>query len=147
MTPCPRSRRRAAAASSSWDQTPSLRGDPWPARGSGSQRDPAHPPDPAGNTPGDQAIATHVARAAARWSDPAARGGTTWASAYPILPPRSIAVTAFWADSGASVECCSRVYARQPPSPMFSLMQSNTIITSITLFMNTSLNICPTPFD
>ena len=53
--------------------------------------------------------------AAARWSDPAARGGTTWASAYPILPGRSVAVTAIWADLGASVECRLWFYARQTP--------------------------------
>jgi len=104
MTPCPRSKRRAAAWSSSAGQTPSRRGDPWPERGSGFRRDPAHPPDPAGNTPGDPVPATHVVTAAARWSDPAARDGRTWASAWPSLSPRSIAVTGIWANSGASVE-------------------------------------------
>lgn len=97
-------------------RTPSRRGDPWPEPGSGSRRDPAHPPDPAGHTPDGPRPATHVAMAAERWSDPAARGGTTWASAYPIVSPRSIAATAFWADSGASVESGDWIYARQAPN-------------------------------
>ena len=43
-------------------------------------------------------------------------GSPTWASACPILPGRTIAVTAVWADSGAYVECCPWIYARQAPS-------------------------------
>jgi hypothetical protein len=117
MTPCQRSRRRATAWSSSLDQSLSPHGDLWPEQGSGSLRDPAPPPDPAGHTPGGPLPATHAARAAARWSAPAARDGTTWASACPILTTRSIAVTAIWADLRASVERLGAIYAQQAPSP------------------------------
>lgn len=115
MTPCLRSRRRAAALSSSAGRIPSHRGDPWPGPESGSPRDPAPPPDPAGNTPGGLLPATHVVMAAARWSDPAAKDEKTWASACPILPLRSIAVTTIWADLRASVECRPWFYVRQAP--------------------------------
>jgi len=48
--------------------------DLWHEQRSGSLRDQAHPHDPAVNTPGDLLPATHAARGAATWSDPAARG-------------------------------------------------------------------------
>lgn len=83
--------------------------------GSESRKDPAPPPDPAGNTPKGPRPATHAVRAAARWSDLAASGGTTCASAYPIFPGRSIGVTTIWADSGGSVENVDWIYARQAP--------------------------------
>ena len=113
-TPCPRNRRRAAASSTasrkasptSWGQNPSHHADLSPGQGSGLRTDPVHPPDPAGNTRGDRPPATHVVKAAARWPDPAARDGKTWASACPILSRKSVAVTGIWADSGASVESC-----------------------------------------
>ncbi|MFN9933567.1 MAG: hypothetical protein ACK55R_11470, partial [Cyanobacteriota bacterium] len=47
---------------------------------------------------------------------PAARDGRTWAFACPILSPESIAVTGIWADSGASVEKRTRIFAQQAPS-------------------------------
>jgi len=116
MTPCPRSRHRAARASSFAGQTPSHRGDPWPEQGSRSPRDPTPQPDPTRNTPGDSRSATHVVRAATRWSDLAARAGRTWASASPIIPLRSIAANGICAELGASLESCPWIYARQPPS-------------------------------
>ena len=67
-------------------------------------RDPAHPPDPAGNTPGGHPKASHSVMAAAGSSAPAARVEMTWAFACPILSLGSIAVTGIWADSVASVE-------------------------------------------
>ena len=113
MTPSPR-RRRRAAGSSSWDQTPSRRKDPWPEPGSGSQREivgartsSSNKPG-SGHTPGGRLPATHVARAAARWSDPVARGRMTETSEHPIAEPRSIAVTAIWADSGGLLRSATR---------------------------------------
>lgn len=49
-------------------------------------------------------LATHEVSAAARWPDPAARGGRTWASACSILHRRSIAITTILEDSGACIE-------------------------------------------
>ena len=116
MRPSLRSRPRAEATSASEGRIPSRRGDPWPEPGSGSRRDPAPPLDPAGHTPDGPQPTTHAVMAAARCSDPAARGGTTWASACPIFHLSPIAVTGIWADSGASVESCAAIYARQAPS-------------------------------
>lgn len=83
-------------------------------------RDPAHPPDPAENTPGGHPKASHSVMAVAELSAPAARDERTWAFACPILSPGSIAVTGIWADSGASVERGGgrrgAGYAQQAPS-------------------------------
>ena len=112
---CPRSRRKAATASSSADRTPSPRGDPCSGQGSGPVRGPDHPPDGARNTPGDHRRASHWGMAPAGLSAPAASDGRTRACACPILLARSIAVTGIWADSGASVERLHAIYARQAP--------------------------------
>jgi len=115
MTPCPLSRRRAAASSSCADQTPSLRAGLWPEQESGPQKDPAHLPGPARNTPDGPLPATHGVRAAAGWPDPAAKDRKSCASARPIISPRCIAVTGIWADSRASVESAGMIYVQQTP--------------------------------
>ena len=71
---CRRSRRRAAASPSSWGQTASTHADPWSDKASGSGRDRAHPPGPAGNTPDGPLRASHSVMAAAGWSAQTARG-------------------------------------------------------------------------
>jgi hypothetical protein len=57
--------------------------------------------------------ATHAARRAAGWSDPAAKGARPWASACPILLGRSIAVTAIWEDLGSLAERALMIYVQQ----------------------------------
>ena len=119
---CPRSSRKAAAASiaalkaapTSAAQTPSPREDSWTEQGSEPVRDPAHSPDPAGNTTDGHPRVSHSVMAVAG-SAPAARVGRTWAFACPIPLPGSTAVNDIWADSRESVERQARIHARQAP--------------------------------
>ena len=118
MTPCPLSRRRAAAGSTAARKTsstfagqpPSRRRDPWPEQGSRSPRDPA---DPVCNPPGDQPRASHSVTAAAGSLGPSARSGKSGSSL--MLSPRSVAVSRSWADSGVSVQSRLGIDAQQAP--------------------------------
>ena len=108
-----RSRRTGAARPSCAVRRPFLRGDTYAGKRHGSPQDPVRRPDRAGRTPGGSAAASPPVMAGAAASARGSRCETTWAWPCPVISPRTIAATEFWADFRASVERVGGVCARQ----------------------------------